>query len=193
MGGCALINTNPTMGMQLFSLAHEYAHFIFHKEQLGIISSKEEEHTLDERLANYFASNFLMPEEAINDIFNIRIKNRKDAEAEDIIYISDYFGVSFKAMVYRLNSLKLISNEKRDQLIAETWVTAVRKSMGISEPERGRFKFPPLYFHLCMKAYQQGKISTAKLADFLELPLYQAMELGRKIKGSIQNDNQDNI
>lgn len=193
MGGCALVNTNPTVGMQLFSLAHEYAHFLFHKEELGLISSKEGEHTLDERLANYFASNFLMPDEAINDIFNIRIKNRKDAEAEDIIYLADYFGVSFKAMVFRLNNLKLISNEKRDQLIAETWVTAVRKSMGISEPERGRFKFPPLYFHLCMKAYQQGKISTSKLADFLELPLYQAMELGRKIKGSIQNDNPDNI
>lgn len=44
-----------------------------------------------------------------------------------------------------------------------------------------------------MKAYQQGKITTAKLADFLELPLYQAMELGRKIKGNNQDENPDNI
>ena len=33
MGGCVLINSNPNLGNQLFSLAHEYAHFVFHKEK----------------------------------------------------------------------------------------------------------------------------------------------------------------
>lgn len=193
IGGCILVNTNLSAGRQLFSLAHEYGHFIFHKEQLGIISFLKEKNTLDERLANYFASSFLIPDNAVNDMFNIRIKNRKDVEAEDIIYLSDYFGVSFQAMVYGLNNLKLLSNDKRDELINETWVTAVRESMGISEPERGRFKFPSLYVHLCMKAYQQGRITTLKLASFLELPLYQAMELGKKIKGVVQDEPTDNI
>jgi Zn-dependent peptidase ImmA (M78 family)/DNA-binding XRE family transcriptional regulator len=193
MGGCILVNSNPTMGNQLFSLAHEYGHFIFHKNRLGIISFMKEENTLDERLANYFASNFLMPEDAVNDIFNIRIKNRKDVTSEDIVYLADYFGVSFQAMVFRLNNLKLLNEEKKEKLITETWVTAVRKSMRISEPERGRFKFPSLYLYLCMKAYQQGRITTSKFANFLELPLYQAMELGRKIKRSVQDEPTHNI
>jgi len=193
IGGCILINTNPTIGNQLFSLAHEYGHFIFHKNRLGIISFQKEKNTLDERLANYFASNFLMPEDAVNDIFSIRIKNCKNITGEDIIYLADYFGVSFQAMVFRLNNLKLLGDDKKKKLITETWVTSIRKSMGISEPEKSRFKFPSLYIHLCVKAYQQGRITTSKFANFLELPLYRAMELGRKIKRSGQDEHPDSL
>lgn len=193
MGGCVLVNSNPTAGNQRFSLAHEYGHCVFHKEKLGIISSWKEKDTADERLANYFASNFLIPEDAVTDLFNTKVKSKKDVEAEDIIYLADYFGVSFKAMIYRLNSLKLISNEKKDELINYTWVNAVRESMGISEPERSRFKFPPLYVHLACKAYQQGRITTAKLAAFLEIPLYQAMELAKKLKGNIQDESEKSL
>jgi Zn-dependent peptidase ImmA (M78 family)/transcriptional regulator with XRE-family HTH domain len=187
MGGCVLINKNANFGKQLFSLAHEYAHFVFHKERLGIVSSEKEKDTSDESLADHFAGDFLMPEESVNDIFNIRIKNRKDLTAEDIIYFAEYFGVSFQAMIYRLNNLKLLTNKIKERLINETWVNTVRRSMGISEPE-SRPKFPSLYFRLCFKAYQQNKITTSKLAEFLELPLYQAMEIGRKIKRSVQDD-----
>lgn len=193
MGGCVLINTNANFGKQLFSLAHEYAHFVFHKGRLGIISFEKEKDTLDESLADHFASDFLMPEEAVSEIFNIRIKSRKELTAEDIVYFAEYFGVSFQAMIYRLNNLKLLSNDAKEQFINQTWVNAVRRSMGISEPERGKLKFPTLYVHFCLKAYQQGKITTAKLAEFLELPLYQAMELAKRIKRSGQDDPTNTI
>lgn len=193
IGGCILINSNPSIGNQVFSIAHEYAHFIFHKDRLGIISYNEERNTPDERLANHFASNFLMPENELSNIFNTRIKKRKDISAEDIIHFADYFGVSFQAMVYRLNNLRLLSDDKKERLTKETWVTAVRESMGISESERGRLKFSSLYLHLCIKGYQQGRITTSKFAYFLELPLYQAMELGRKIKRSFQDEQSNSL
>lgn len=189
MGGCVLINSNPNFGNQLFSLAHEYAHFVFHKEKLGIISTEQESNSTDEKVANSFASNFLIPEDTLRDLFNMRIKKESDVQAEDIVYLADYFGVSFKAMVYRLNNLKLITDKIKDELINYTWVTSVRESMGISEPERSRSKFPTLYLHLAIKAYQQGNLTTAKLADFLEIPLYQAMDLGKKLRGNIQDES----
>ncbi|MBU4343734.1 MAG: XRE family transcriptional regulator [Candidatus Omnitrophica bacterium] len=193
MGGCVLINSNPNSGNQLFSLAHEYAHFVFHKEKLGIISTEEERNSTDEKVANSFASNFLIPEDTLRDLFNMRIKEVSDLKAEDVVYLADYFGVSFTTMVYRLNNLKLITDDIKDELINYTWVTSVRESMGISEPERSRSKFPTLYLHLAIKAFQQGKLTTAKLADFLEIPLYQAMDLGRKLRGSIQDGSGDSI
>jgi len=192
-GGCILINSTPAAGKQLFSLAHEYGHFIFHKTQLGVISLEKEKGTSDERIADYFAGEFLMPESAVSDIFNTRIKSRKDVIAEDVIYLADYFGVSFQAMVYRLNNMNLINNIKKCELLQETWVSAVRKSMGMPEPERSKFKFPPLYLHLCIKAYQQEKITTAKFAEFLDLPLYKAMEFAKEIKRSNQDGQQDDI
>ena len=193
MGGCVLINSNPNLGNQLFSLAHEYAHFVFHKEKLGIISREQERNSTDEKVANSFASNFLIPEDTLRDLFNMRIKEVSDLKAEDVVYLADYFGVSFTAMVYRLNNLKLITHKIKNELINYTWVTSVRESMGISEPERSRTKFPTLYLHLAIKAFQQGKLTTAKLADFLEIPLYQAMDLGRKLRGSIQDESGDSV
>ena len=193
MGGCVLINSNPNLGNQLFSLAHEYAHFVFHKEKLGIISTEQERNSTDEKVANSFASNFLIPEDILRDLFNMRIKKASDVKAEDVVYLADYFGVSFTAMVYRLNNLKLITHKIKNELINYTWVTSVRESMGISEPERSRTKFPTLYLHLAIKAFQQGKLTTAKLADFLEIPLYQAMDLGRKLRGSIQDELGDSV
>ncbi|MDO8663068.1 MAG: XRE family transcriptional regulator [Candidatus Omnitrophota bacterium] len=193
MGGCVLINSNPNFGNQLFSLAHEYAHFVFHKEKLGIISTEQERNSTDEKVANSFASNFLIPEDTLRDLFSMRIKEDDDVKSEDVIYLADYFGVSFTAMVYRLNNLKLITDKIKDELINYTWVTSVRESMGISEPERSRSKFPTLYLHLAIKAFQQGKLTTAKLADFLEIPLYQAMDLGRKLRGSIQDGPGDSV
>lgn len=193
IGGCILINSTPVFGRQLFSLAHEYGHFIFHKTQIGVISSEKNKETSDEKVADYFAGEFLMPESAINDIFNARIKNRKDVIAEDVIYLADYFGVSFQAMVYRLNNMNLISNTKKGELLQKTWVSAVRKSMGIAESERSKFKFPPLYFHLCIKAYQQGNITTAKFAEFMDLPLFKAMELAKKIKPGNYDEQQNDI
>jgi len=193
MGGCVLINSNPNFGNQLFSLAHEYAHFVFHKEKLGIISTEQERNSTDEKVANSFASNFLIPEDILRDLFNMRIKKASDVKAEDVVYLADYFGVSFAAMVYRLNNLKLITHKIKDELINYTWVTSVRESMGIPEPERSRTKFPTLYLHLAIKAFQQGKLTTAKLADFLEIPLYQAMDLGRKLRGSVQDESGDSV
>jgi hypothetical protein len=35
-----------------------------------------------------------------------------------------------------------------------------------------------------MKAYQRGKITTSKLAEFLEIPLFEAMELAKGLKGN---------
>ena len=98
---------------------------------------------LDERLANSFASDFLVPENAVKDICNIRIKNRREITEEDVIYLADYFGVSFQAMIYRLNNLKLLSNSKKEDF-SRTYVTGVREAIGISEPERGNYKFPSL-------------------------------------------------
>lgn len=193
MGGCVLINSNPNFGNQLFSLAHEYAHFVFHKEKLGIISTEQERNSTDEKVANSFASNFLIPEDTLRDLFNMRIKEITDVKAEDVVYLADYFGASFTAMVYRLNNLKLITDDMKDEFINYTWVTSVRESMGISEPERSRSKFPTLYIHLAIKAFQQGKLTTAKLADFLEIPLYQAMDFGKKLRGNIQDGSGNSI
>jgi Zn-dependent peptidase ImmA (M78 family)/transcriptional regulator with XRE-family HTH domain len=184
IGGSILVNLNSSYGRQRFSLAHEYAHFLFHKNRIGVISFEKDERTLDERIADYFASEFLMPEQEVIDIFKSTIKNKRDITAEDIIHFADYFGVSFTAMVYKLNNIRprLIDNNKKEDFIKGTWVNQLREAIGLPETQKNKSKFPPLYYHLCIKAYKQDKITTAKFADFLEMPLYQAMEIGGQLR-----------
>lgn len=184
IGGCILVNINPSYGRQRFSLAHEYAHSLFHKNRIGVISFEKDEKNTDERIADYFASEFLMPEQEVIDIFESTIKNKREVTAEDVIRFADYFGVSFTAMVYKLNNIRpqLIDNEKKEELIEETWVNKLRDAIGKPEPQKNESKFPPLYYNLCIKAYKQSRITTAKFADFLEIPLYKAMEFGGQLR-----------
>lgn len=184
IGGCILVNLNSSYGRQRFSLAHEYAHFLFHRNRIGVISFKEDARSPDERIADYFASEFLMPKQEVIDIYGSTIKNKRDITPEDVIRLADYFGVSFTAMVYKLNNIRprLIDNKKKEEFVKETWVNKLRDAIEKPEPQKNKSKFPPLYYNLCIKAFKQGRITTAKFADFLEIPLYKAMEFGGQIR-----------
>jgi len=184
IGGCILINASHNLGRQLFSLAHEYAHYLFDREKIGCVTEEIRAKTVEERFADRFAAEFLMPRDSVQEMFRLKVKDRAPT-AEDVIYLADYFGVSFQAMVYRLNNLRLIKPSLRDQLLKETWITAVRETMNQPEPEYKHSKLPRRYIHLCIKAYLQGKITAAKFADLLEIPLWKAMEIAKKIRGKV--------
>lgn len=177
-GGSMLINAGHTAGRQLFSLAHEYGHFVFHKSRFGMISLENEKDAYDERIADIFADELLMPAGSVEEMFYNSVQNRSGIMAEDVVYLLDYYGVSYQAMVYRLNNLRLISDNKKEELLNIESVSAVRSSMGLTEPAKRRPKYPSRYYHLCFKAYTQEKITTAKMAELLEIPLYKAMEIG---------------
>lgn len=184
LGGCILINSAPCRGNQLFSLAHEYAHFLFHKAKVGIISYEKNKKSADEQLANYFASEFLMPENEIRSMATKVAKTAKDMTAEDIVYFSDYFGVSFTAMAYRLNNLQLLGNERKNSLLEETEVGTVRSALGLQEEQTEQKKVSSYYMRLCINAFLKNKISTSMLAKYLEMPLYEAMSLVKGLRDS---------
>ncbi len=181
VGGCILINGSHPSGRQLFSLAHEYAHYLFDREKMGCVTEESKTNTIEERFADRFSADFLMPRDAIREMFELRVKEREPT-AGDVIYLADYFGVSFQAMVYRLGGLRLIKREIGDRLLEETWINAVREEMGQPESEQKQSKLPRRYIYLCILAYVQGKVTTAKFADLLEIPLYKAMNIAKKIK-----------
>jgi len=66
--------------------------------------------------------------------------------------------------------------------LEETYVNALRVSTGREEPSREKRKFPAYYTRLCINAYIKNKITPAVLANFLEIPLYEAMEMGKELE-----------
>ena len=105
------INANHGVKRQNFTMAHELAHYVLHKDivmqrgQLDRDSSNlySNEDKILEREANRLAGNLLMPLQAIRDI--ISINNFDINNQEHIQQIADIFVVSEEALKIQMRNL----------------------------------------------------------------------------------------
>lgn len=96
------VNKSHNPKRQKFTLAHEYAHYLLHKENsLSFVDTtffRGADKTSIEYVANDFATNLLMPESVVRKLIdNDNIKNIGD--------LSEKFGVSAAAMKVRVIQL----------------------------------------------------------------------------------------
>ncbi len=101
-----------------FTMAHELGHFVLHRDKLDRLRSISDsiEYQADgiteeeEREANAFAAEILMPEEKVKEIFAETMRNQNNQESVTIEEMSKMFQVSKGAMKLRLYLLDLIGN-----------------------------------------------------------------------------------
>ncbi len=179
-GAFMLINTSRSKGRQVFTAAHEYCHYLKDREKgyaiCQIITGGIEEHKKPiERIANLFAANFLMPEASVSKLVSLYAKNR--LEAEEVVYIKRYFGVSYQAMLYRLKDLRYLRRPKLLELL-EIDPANIEESLfgfteeSVKEPQH----LPERYCKLAVRAYTERTISFEKLAELLKLDLVELKE-----------------
>lgn len=103
------INNNRPITRQRFTAAHELCHHIKDKNESSICPIDGREKNPIEKYADKFASELLMPTEELKKQVE-RFENNGYVSFENIIYIADYFGVSFEACVfniaYKLNKVE---------------------------------------------------------------------------------------
>ena len=90
------INANRPITRQRFTAVHELCHH-FHdadKENTCIIGSKN----AIEKFAENFAAAVLMPLTELR----VQVNKRKNSSGNDVLEISNYFGVSFASCIYRI-------------------------------------------------------------------------------------------
>ena len=172
-GGFMLINSSLSKGRQVFTAAHEYCHYLKDREKgypvcQIIANGSEEPKKPIERIANLFAANFLVPETTVSKLVGLYAKNR--LEADEVVYIKRYFGVSYQAMLYRLKDLGYIRRPRLEELLQIDPATVEEALFGfteesIKEPDR----LPERYCKLAVQAYKKGKISFEKLAELLKV------------------------
>lgn len=187
-GAFALINVNAEICAErrLFTLAHEYGHFLLHRS-LG--------HCIDyhtnampakgdrvEMVANRFAAAFLMPRAALH---TWRLAKGRDNLAE-IIAVRRSLGVSYRALGWRLVALGLISKPMRERLEEDEEQLKKQEKL-LYGPDSGvRVRIPELSDRqrfLAMLAYQNGDVSVSKLADWLEKDVVTADAIARTLRG----------
>lgn len=100
------INRLRPWSRQRFTAAHEYCHFIKdlkkNKNEVNTIECLSGSNDEIEKFADRYASELLMPRYKLKELCNHYKDSNGFVDFDSIIYISEYFGVSFESCVFRI-------------------------------------------------------------------------------------------
>jgi hypothetical protein len=187
-GSFALVNTSRSRNRQLFTLAHEYCHILLHRgvgtrldyDVFGVPKKGDPV----EMAAGAFAAAFLMPCSKVRECWSIRAKSKRSR----LIWLKRYFGVSYRALGWRLLNLGLVTKSERETFEQdEAEISYVEKLLYGPELEpcisipalSDRLKF------LAQRAYLSGDVSVSKLAEWLEVDLVTADEIAKVLQRAV--------
>ena len=193
-GAFVLVHShNITIERQLFTLAHEIGHLIFHRDEyedtLINIGTKEEEkggathlesnsrwkahQDTRENVANYFASHLLVPQDALERALN---------DIKELPLLKAYFRVSYQMILMRFEEMGRRSYS--DSIKTMGWQYKQRTGKSLTkdieiEPRLSESEFPEnqRFKTLVWESYKIGKISELKAAELLNLKVE---ELGER-------------
>lgn len=167
-GMAILINANDAPWRRNYDLAHEFFHLV-----TWDFFSPEEVYKKDkygknkvEQLANVFASAFLLVEDELRNEFRKRVKNNYITYL-NLIDIAREFDVSIEALLWRLVNLNLL---KKEQVINELGKGIIKDFDKVYKHRDWKGEKPYLsekYISLAIKAFQMGKISKARFAEYV--------------------------
>ena len=170
LGACIGINSNHPAERRQWSLAHEFGHFLMHRFRPGItVLVLHRQRLARERATDSFAENFLMPATGLTRRF-IELQRASDrgATLADVVGLAHLYGVSFQAMVRRLETLRRIPSGTWQRLSAEGFrVREAQRLLGIETELPPGDLLPQRYVSLAVEAFQKELLSEGLLARHL--------------------------
>lgn len=200
IGLAILVNAAHPRGRKRFSYAHEYAHALLDRDRTITISSTDNSADLVEKRANAFAASFLIPRGGVAEVLqnldkgqpsrqeqtifdaasggSIEAEYRPPARSQRITYkdaavIAHHFGVSYQAAAYRLKSLRHVSQQGLEDLLAQEdfgrqYLDALHMFADVGEQEQRVYWDRELrseIAHLAIEAYRREEISRGRLLE----------------------------
>lgn len=190
-GYCILINRKHPRDRRRWTIAHEYGHFLFDRDRPGVdfvqpMQRKPE----NERFADAFAENFLMPKEGVKKRFYDILERNNDVNVGDVCRMSDHYGVSLMAMTLRLEAISLIPKGSWDAIKGSgARVKDIREEAGLQDTEDldSVDMFPDRYRILAVQAWAQDLITIGVFAKLLRRSAIEARELAQKLSERIDD------
>ena len=144
-GFCIAVNSQMTLGRQVFTLAHELAHAYFHSQTADVVVSMTGENHARERFADAFAGEFLVPGDELRRVVGELEPFNEVANPSLVVHLQRHFGVSFATIRVRLLQEKLISRSDYDAL-AEASPSRLARALGYSvhPADLGSYDLHPL-------------------------------------------------
>jgi len=184
------LNSSFTLGHERYTAAHELYHIIYNEDILKKekVFLDKEKHKGEERKADVFAGEFLMPEDYVKEIFYKFVNvDKQKIEPKHVVRMHNFFKVSYRAMLKRLIQLNLCSLDKYSELIEIASLDNKDKLQSLTKEEGysielilpSKINYIPKEYLIYVKAnYENGKISYDELNKTLEFIGLSPEELG---------------
>lgn len=168
------LNSDMSVGRQNFSLAHELFHLYYGEPSKSTVSPVNIlDNNLDENNAEVFASFFLIPQISLREMVKKIHEENKETKifVKDVIKMEQYFGVSHKAMLYRLKGENFIDDKELKEM-KEIIVSKEAKKIGYDTAlyfpnEERKTTVLGHYISLTNKLLENEKISQNKYEELL--------------------------
>lgn len=171
LGPIVALNEEQAYSRRPFTLAHEFAHRLYHYNQLAILSRAADSRPL-ETFADRFAAHFLVPGEALHErLRDLRV--RMVTRPDEAIHLSRYFGVSYQAILVRLREERRLAMSPEVASGVKPLTRARALGYLVSPSELGMRPLPPedrlprVFLELAYRAAREGQLSPRRVAEML--------------------------
>lgn len=176
-GPGVLVNASDGAGRRAFTSAHELAHLLVSDRPVVCDLTLDVD---DERYADRFAVEFLIPTGDLLQELEIRPALRESPNDSDLGSLGRRYGVSLEAISRKLESLEVLPAGFTDSSITR-WKAEERYYKGSKKPVWRR-RLGGKFIELAFGAHSKGLISLSKLAQLLEIDVRKALDLTKTAK-----------
>lgn len=171
LGGCIAVNAGHPVERRRWTMAHEYAHFLVSRDRAEITHVAPRRHQPEnERFADAFAANFLMPRNGLTRRFH-ELKRSKEGKVTPalLVQLAHAYRVSVQALTHRLEDLRLVDAGTWDRLSEHNFQPrAAARMLGLGLSGPAAEALPLHYRMLAVQLYADGEITEAQLARYLD-------------------------
>ena len=157
-----LNSAQPTL-RQRFTLAHEIGHARFDRATL-VEDLAQQESTPEEKRANAFAAELLMPETAAKRWIPAHPWGEN---IDDVADLALHFGASFQMTAWRLQTAGLVDSAQN--LIDRLPELATRLRAALRKPGDSETEYPLEYVSLVEQGLQRGLVSRGRAEELLSV------------------------
>jgi Zn-dependent peptidase ImmA (M78 family)/transcriptional regulator with XRE-family HTH domain len=184
VGFSIVINSNMTLGRQVFTVAHELAHAFFHSRSLDVIVSMPGAEVSRERFADAFAGELLVPGDELRRLVTEHAAWNDLANPTAVVHLQRHFGVSYATIRVRLLQERLIDRARFAEL-AEVSPSRLARALGypVHRADMGDFdmhpleRFPGRMLALVRSALDEGIITPGDAAETLGTSIQEIRQL----------------
>jgi Zn-dependent peptidase ImmA (M78 family) len=183
-GFCITVNSEMSLGRQVFTLAHELAHAFFHSQGTDVWISFPGAPSARERFADWFAGQLLVPEDALASLVDEFGAWEELADPIVVVHLQRHFGVSYATLLVRLRQENLISEEVYQEL-RQISPSRLALALGyeVNPADLGDYRIHPLdrfpgrLLRLVRRAIVDGLVTRGDAAETLGVSLEEVLPL----------------